>query len=263
MPLLSEVAKGAYVRVLGVGASGAGKTGSLVSLVKAGYKLRIYDLDTGLDALVNQIRVQCPDKIDNVQVMHFRDQYTFTPSGSVVKGTPRALGGLLRALEKWEDGSDPSKWGQDTVVVIDSLTALGRAAYAWAKQLHFGTKLQNEKRQHYQEAQDQITSMLDTLTGEAFATHVIVFTHIDVRKQEDGTVKGWPSAIGEALGPKIPAFFNTMLVYETTGTGTSAKRKIRTMPTMLVDAKNPAPQKIEASYDIGQLDVIFSHLRNL
>lgn len=263
MAKLSDIAATKLVRILQVGNSGSGKTGALVSLVKAGYRLRIYDLDNGLDALINEIKVQCPDKLDAVEAMQFRDKYVFTASGPMVKGTPKALNDCLKALEKWDDGTDPSTWGPDTILVLDSLTALGRAAFAWANQLHMGTAKGKEPRLIFGEAQRVIERTLETLTAPSFGTNVIVTTHIDMREQPDGTVKGWPSSIGEALGPKIAGFFNTMLIYETSGSGANVKRKIKTLPTAIVDAKNPAPQKIEAVYDINQLDVIFENLRNL
>ena len=51
MPKGSEHKSRKYVKLLYLGDSGTGKTGSLVSLVQAGYKLRVIDLDDGLDAL--------------------------------------------------------------------------------------------------------------------------------------------------------------------------------------------------------------------
>ena len=56
------------VKLLLIGDAKSGKTGSLVSLVQAGYKLRILDFDNLLDILKYLILRDCPDKIDNVEV---------------------------------------------------------------------------------------------------------------------------------------------------------------------------------------------------
>ena len=51
MPSLDQHQSNDFVKLLLIGDSKAGKTGSLISLVKAGYKLRILDLDNLLDVL--------------------------------------------------------------------------------------------------------------------------------------------------------------------------------------------------------------------
>jgi hypothetical protein len=69
--------------------------------------------------------------------------------------------------------------------------------------------------------------------------------------ETNGTFKGFASSVGKALGPKIPRFFNTLLLSETSGSGKNVKRKIKTLPTGLIDLKNPAPMKMEAEYEIS------------
>jgi hypothetical protein len=247
------------VKLMLIGTSGAGKTGALTSLVKDGYKLRIIDMDEGLDALINHIRAECPDKIGNVSYMSFRDTYKMSPSGPIVKGAPKAAVGAINALDKWDDGTVPSDWGPDHILVLDSLTLFGRAAYAWARQQN---PLAKEKRQWYQAGQELIENTIASLTGPDFRANVIVISHIDIRTQPDGTIKGLPSSLGEALGGKLPAYFNTLLISETSGQGTNIKRKIKTVPTSLVDAKNPAPLKIDAEYPIeSALSTIFKKLK--
>ncbi len=259
MPNLSDHSSGDFVRILFIGASGAGKTGALTSLVAAGYKLRIIDMDNGLDALVNHIKTECPDKIDNVKYQTFRDKYKSGPAGINVAGAPKAYTGAVKALDKWDDDTTPSEWGADTILVIDSLTQLGFDAYAWARGMMPATK---EIRQWYQEAQNSIEYVMALVTSEDFKTNVIVISHIDVREQADGTMKGFASSIGKALGPKLPRFFNTLLLSETVGHGKNVKRKIKTYPTALIDLKNPAPMRIEAEYPIETgLATLFAELK--
>ena len=74
MPSLSQHQSAKITKLLLMGDSGTAKTGSLVSLVKEGYKLRILDFDNGLDALRHQIMAQCPDKIAAVDFVTLRDK---------------------------------------------------------------------------------------------------------------------------------------------------------------------------------------------
>ena len=91
MPSLADRQAAPLVKIMLIGHSGAGKTGALTSLVQAGYKLRILDMDQGLDALVNHVQATCPDKLPSVGYMSFRDSYKITPTGPTVVGAPRAL----------------------------------------------------------------------------------------------------------------------------------------------------------------------------
>lgn len=246
MPTAADHEKSAFNKLLLIGASGAGKTGALTSLVKAGYKLRILDFDNGLDALVHLLREQ-KLPLDAVQYMSFRDRMTMTTQGPKLKGSPRAYSNALAALETWEDGSDPSEWGPDTVCVVDSLTNVGRAAFQWARHMNPTSR---DPRQWYKAAQDLIEDMIANLTDEGFNAHVIVITHIDIGETAGGGIKHFPSSIGKAIGTKLPRFFNTMLLSETKRTGTKISRTIHTMPTATLDLKNPAPAKIQASYPL-------------
>lgn len=247
------------VKLMLIGTSGAGKTGALTSLVTAGYKLRIVDMDDGLDALMHLVNAECPQNKKNVSYMTFRDSFKMGPTGPVVRGAPKAAVNAINALDKWEDGTVPETWGAEYILVLDSLTLFGQAAYAWAKQQN---PLVKEKRQWFQAGQELIQNTIATLTSPQFTANVIVISHIDVRTLEDGTVKGFASSLGEALGPKLPAYFNTLLISEASGTGTARKQQIKTVATTLVDGKNPAPMKIEASYPIKTaLADIFTLLR--
>lgn len=261
MPVLGSSNTVGPIKLMLIGHSGAGKTGALTSLVKAGYKLRIVDLDMGLDALVNHCKIECPEKLANVSYMSFRDVFKMGPGGPMVKGSPKAAVGAINALDKWEDGTVPSEWDDTHVLVLDSLTAFGRACYAWAQAMNPTVK---EKRQWYQAGQELVENTIATLTGAEFKANVIVISHIDIRTQDDGTVKGFASSLGEALGPKLPRYFNTLVVSETSGSGINLKRKLKTVPTTLVDAKNPAPMKVAAEYPIESgLSTIFSTLKGL
>ena len=66
MVKLAEHTSGDATRILYLGNSGAGKTGSLVSLVEAGYNLRILDMDNGVGILKQFILNQLEIKRNNI-----------------------------------------------------------------------------------------------------------------------------------------------------------------------------------------------------
>jgi hypothetical protein len=248
MPKASEYSASKFVKLLFVGNSGAGKTGALTSLVQAGYKLRVIDLDNGLDALIHHVSAADPKLLDQIEFVSYRDPIKMTPQGPKVAGSPKAYIDTLSALEKWpEDGSNPAEWGEDTILVLDSLTNAGRAAFMWARAANPTSR---DPRQWYKAAQDIVEDLIANLTSDAFKTNVIVISHVDIYESSDGRTKGFVSSIGKALGPKLPRFFNTMVLSEISGSGKNVKRLIKTAPTAMLDLKNPAPMKIEAEYPI-------------
>lgn len=230
-----------FTKLIYLGDSGTGKTGSLVSLVKAGYKLKILDTDNGLDSLKAYIKHECPDKIGNVDFESRRDTYTPTINGPIIQKAT-AFVDSMKLMTKWSDDSTPGDWGKDTFFVLDSLTGLGKAAFEFAKGLNPSSK---DPRQWYFTAQQSIESVIANLTGDNFKCNLIVITHVALKELTDGTTKGYPTSVGSALGSTVPKYFNTMVVAERVGSGTNVKRRIKTAPTELLDLKTAAPFAIE------------------
>ena len=84
MPSLTQHQSNDYTKMLIIGDSGTGKTGSLTSLVAAGYKLRILDMDNGLETLKQFVQKECPDKADGVEFRSLRDTYRASALGPIV-----------------------------------------------------------------------------------------------------------------------------------------------------------------------------------
>lgn len=245
-----------FQKLIYIGDSSTGKTGSLVSLVKSGYKLRILDYDNGLQSLIAQIEEQCPDFLDNVDAITLRDKFRATSSGPVVSAKAYVEG--VKYLDKWDDGSTPSDWGPETIFVLDTTTSMGKSCFEWAKSLAPTAK---DPRQWYFAAQQSFENIIAQVTSEDFRCNVILIGHVNYKELQDGTTKGYPTAVGSALGPLIPRYFNTMLMTETVGSGKSVRRTIRTISTAVVDLKNPAPFKIDAEYPLNEgLALIFAKL---
>ena len=241
MPKLTD-SKIPFVKTILLGDSGAGKTGALVSLVKAGYKVRILDMDnkvaTGI--LPKAIMRECPDKIGNVDYESFRDRMKASALGPIFDGVPQSFTKAMELLNKWTDGSVPATWGPETVLVLDSLTFLGDAAFNWAKAMSPGVK---DPRQWFYTAQKATEDVIGLLTAENMRTNVIVICHVSWSQKTDSSgvtlTKGYPASIGKALDNTIPAYFDNMILAQASTT-VPVKRTIQTAQTSMVDLKNPA-----------------------
>ena len=238
MPKASEHPSGILTKMLIAGESGSGKSGALIALAAAGYKIRIIDMDAGLDFFMRQLRRYHPDAVDNVEYVTCTDKLRPSPAGGVMPvGIPDAYVRAVKLMDKWEDGTKPSEWGKDYVLVLDSLSFLANAAFRWKEALNPAAK---DPRQVFYSAQDAVEDILALLTSDEMKTNVIVTSHVRWLERQDGSVKAFPSAIGGALSPKIPTYFNSLVLAETTGTGNQVKHQLRTAPTIFMDLKNPA-----------------------
>lgn len=257
MAKLSERRNSKVVKILYIGDSSTGKTGSLVSLLQAGYDLRILDMDNGLDSLELHAKAIDPALLDRIDYETRRDKYSATALGATVKN-PTAFVEATKLMTKWTDDSIPSEWGPQTIFVLDSLTSLGKAAFEWAKGMNQGAK---DPRQWYFSAQQAIENIISMLTSEAFATNLIVISHVNYRELQDGTVKGYASAVGSALGPTLPKYFNTLVLAESSVVGKNVRRRIKGAPTSVIDLKVPIPNfSDELPLETG-LATIFERIR--
>ena len=256
----TDLIAGKPVRALYIGDSGSGKTGSLISLLQAGYKIRMLDLDNNADSLIHLCKHTDPKLLDNLDIISVRDKFRASQlTGLEVAGQPKAWVDALKYLNKWDDGSNIADWDSKTIFVLDTLTSAGRAAFHWAKGMNPSSK---DPRQWYAAGQDSLKTMLELLTSPDFKCHILVLSHIDLIERDDGTTKGYASSLGKALGPQIAKVFPTLIMAMSKGSGNNVKRTISTQSTMLVDLKNPVPFAIEGSYPLETgMASIFSALQ--
>ena len=250
MPSLSKHQSNDYVKLLLLGDAKSGKTGSLVSLVAAGYKLRILDFDNLLDILAKIISEQCPDKLDNVEFRSLRDVSKMTSSGPVIQKATAFIEGT-KMLDRWkykDDSGDeidlgvPSDWGPDCILVIDSLSRLCDAAYDWCMSVIPGAGTGKfDGRAVYGNAQDAVESTLALLTSDSFATNLIVIAHGQYMEQGDGTTKIFPQGVGQKLSPKIPQYFPNYVRYTNKG----GKRTIQLNSDSMIDLANTNPNAFD------------------
>jgi hypothetical protein len=267
MAKLSERAKTKKAKMIIVGDSGSGKTGALLSLVKAGYKLRVLDMDNGLSILEALIKKHCPDKLDAVDAITLRDAFKAGPQG-LKANNPKAFVQSMKYLNKWDDESIPSEWGKEDdkiVFVLDTLTHLSNSAYAWADAMNPGAK---DKRQTFRAAQEAVENTIAMITSDEFDAHVVVISHIkrdDLKADGTGGGKAYPSAVGRALGPIIGSYFDNLVMARATGTGDKIKRTIRLNSTAEIDLKSTAALKIEGNdlpLETGLADLFKQILEN-
>lgn len=231
-----------------MGASNTGKTCALFSLVRAGYSLRILDLDNGLHGLIALIREYDPSLFSRVSYMTCIERFSST--GEVLGGK-FAFPLAYNAMVRWDDGTTPREWGPGTVFILDTMTRLGEIAYTYDEALLSrvkegkGGNATPHGMQVFYAAQQRVRNFLDGLLDEGFSSHVIINTHFDLTEHEDGTQRAYPSSIGAKLGPKLGARFQTVLATDKTLKGKEIHRIIRTFPTALFDLKNPAPFRLE------------------
>lgn len=256
MPSLAEHSSLEFVKGLYLGDPGAGKTGSLDSLVAAGYDLRIYDYDNLLGSLVQQILHRHPELLGRVSYQTFTDKMEGKDIPVVMveknarvqpftKGTPTAFVNGLKQLTRWktedEDFGDPGTWGPDVVLVLDSLTNLGQAALRYAMVMN---PLAKDGRTFFGTAQSLVLNVLQLLFSEQMATNVLVLAHIDYRENELELIKGFPRTVGASLNSQVGIYFNSIFLAQKVGEGTHIKRTIKTNSTGIIDLKNPVSFKI-------------------
>jgi hypothetical protein len=256
MPSLSQHKSQRFTKLLLLGDAKSGKTGSLVSLVNAGYKLRILDYDNLLDILYKLIMEQCPEKIDNVEFRPLRDRRKHTALGPVIDGTPRAFADGLKMLDRWKyktaegveiDLGAPSKWGTNCILVLDSLSRFCDAAYDFREPLTpVGKSGDSDPRATYGDAQDAVENTLAMMTSDSFGTNVIVICHGQYMELPDKTSKIFPQGVGKALSPKIPQYFPNYIRFK----NLAGKRTIQLKSDAMIDLANGIPSGVPDSLPV-------------
>lgn len=197
MPKLSNHHSAKSTKLLLVGNSGSGKTGSLASLAAAGYKLRILDLDNKLDVLKNFLtdpnstyfkqNPKCADNVDYITLTETKK----ASGGKVVSAKATVWSNMMNMLNNWQEKDEDGKvvndlggiltWDEKTVLVIDSLSRASLAALDHHLMLNGAlttTRTQNEGRRDIGAAQDLIKSFLMYLSDESIKCNVIIICHI-------------------------------------------------------------------------------------
>lgn len=226
MPSITEDVN-SPAKILLIGKSGAGKTGSLAALVASGYNLRIIDTDKGVRPLrslltdphypyANIVKARNIDLNHAVRYvpidtsMKLRTVSRKTGDGkstseSVLAPTNAgAWAKVLTLLDGWKDDDldlgPVSTWGLNDVLVLDSFSTLAKCAYYFSQSLN-GRLGARDSGYDYQrdvgEAQSQLTRLLELLYDSSIGCNVVVISHITWVDESQGVASRPKTASGD------------------------------------------------------------------
>jgi hypothetical protein len=258
---VTETTKKEYppVKVLLLGDPGGGKTGSLASLVKAGYNVRIMDFDNGTEILRNLLT---PEEYARCSIIPLQDRRGAKKlpvmEGQNIKGyTVRAIPVRADAWQKaidlictdWKDDGKSYgslySWTSKDVIVLDSFTHMWRAALNFI--LAINNRLgQNPTQPEWGTCQGMMLDVLSTFFDATIKCNVVCCAHIAYDTDQNEILHGLPSGPGRALNKEIGTYFNHTIRAATVGT----RHSLLTKSDGVVELKNAAPNRIKASYPI-------------
>lgn len=201
------------IKLLEIGKSGSGKTGSLASLVAEGYNLRILDTDKGVRALRNLlIDPRYPYKalidkrgIDLPKAVHYIPIDTamglktvqhkvgdrFTSESVLGPKSAGAWNKVIKALENWQEKDADGKvvvdyggiytWTNKEVLVVDSFSTLAKCAYYHMQGLNNRLGARDDGFDYQRDvggAQSQLTRFLEFMYDGAVKCNVVIISHI-------------------------------------------------------------------------------------
>jgi hypothetical protein len=257
MPKLSDPETQPPVRMMLIGDSGTGKTGSLASLAKAGYNLYIADFDNGMEILRNLLRDD-PAALARVDFETCRDTFEVQGNNTVPKEARAWAKGIKYLESALKHGLGPNE-----ILVVDSLSFAAYAAMLYILKLN-NRLTKRPWQSDWGEAQNLTENLVGMLTAD-IDCHVICTAHIatsggqHVERVEgrepividEGPIRRLPSMIGKAFNPKVPRYFNHMLLTHRVGSGAAAKYSIKTRTFDDIELKNTNPGIIKAEYPLA------------
>lgn len=252
------------VRVLIQGRPKTGKTGALVALVEAGFKLRMLDFDANPEPLLTFASDEALDK--RVDIVQLEDKMWDSSDGVVPMGKPEAFSQALGLLKHWKyknsDGTEvdlgkPSEWGPDTILAVDSLTSLGAAAKNRAMVMLNKTR-KNSNWRVWDFAQQDIRNTVKLMASAKTRYHLVILSHpkmIGPEMPEEGDsdlekalktraaavvpTRLYPDTPGKALSPTIGAEVPIILKSEIQEYHGKMRRMFDASPTTDTDSGAP------------------------
>jgi hypothetical protein len=164
---------------------GDGKTGSIVSLAEAGFNIRFLDYDGNLEPLHAYASDEALSRIDAVTLQDktadVGENNKYIASADVPTAFTRGYKLLTKGWKYTDDGEavdlgKASEWGPDTVVVLDSLSAMGEASMRRAMSGHNKTPFNMTSQVWGHAAADQ-TEFIKMLAFSKNRFHVVVLAH--------------------------------------------------------------------------------------
>lgn len=265
-------------KILYLGHTGAGKTGSLASLAAAGYTVRILDLDAGTELLSDYLTnprsiyrkerpglwtaEQAASAVERMSYVTITETYRIMGIKPVPRGDSWKK--INDQLNNWVDGEEKlgniATWEPDKVLVIDGLSRLCESAMNFQLAMNgraaTGPQVGGVETNDYSAAYAYILSLLDMFKSTDIKCNVIMICHIRFRNVTPGGDTqtrpnsraservGFPQTVGSMLSPQIGQYFNHAIEAVQMGQA----RRIVTNTSDSVLLKNVAPLRVKASY---------------
>lgn len=214
-----------------LGASGAGKTHSIVTLVEAGIKPCIIFTEQGMSTIGKALkehklpedsvawRYISPASANIANMIAMAKNVNRLSFEAVTKLTdPHRTEymqwvSVLEALNNFVDDrtgesyGNVGQWSTDRALVIDSLTGLSNMAMS----LVVGSR-PTRGQQDWQVAQNNLYNLLQWLTNE-LKCHFVLTGHLEREMDEvSGAIHLMASTLGRKLAPKLPPMFDEVVM---------------------------------------------------
>jgi hypothetical protein len=275
-------ASGDSLRVLIGGWPKGGKTGAIVALLNAGYKVRVLDFEGNYDVLLNFAN---PKSLKNLDIATFQDKQSSdgaTPWDTDVEAKQMAYARALQQLKDWkttdEDGNEITfgpafKWGNDTVLVVDNITRLGEMSFRRARRI-LNKKTSQADARAWGLAVDELVAFIGWLTRKTNKFHLVVLAHwtllgpevpMSSNSEDEGVkdlkkqiateraamleTKLFPKGVTKENSRNIGSLLPVILEAKRIVNGSKVSRRLLTETEEPIDLAFPVP-KVEKSYPI-------------
>lgn len=251
-----------------------GKTGAIVALLNAGYKVRVLDFEGNYDPLLQYAK---PEALANLDIATFQDKQvsdgaTAFDSDEIAKNM--AFARALQQMKDWKTTDAEGKpislgasytWGPDTVVVLDSFTAFSEASKRRARRIK-NAKAGVMDPQTYNLAVDEANAFVDWLARKTNHFHLVVLAHWQMlgpdipygAKSEDEDIKDlkkqiateralmlptklFPIAATKASSRNVHSKFPILLEAKRVVNGSKVRRWLYTTTDEEIDLAFPVP----------------------
>ncbi|HEY6018911.1 MAG TPA: hypothetical protein VIY48_03180, partial [Candidatus Paceibacterota bacterium] len=224
-----------------------GKTGAIVALLNAGYKVRVLDFEGNYDVLLQYAK---PETLANLDIATFQDKQT--SDGATAWDTDTiakdlAFSKAMQQMKDWKTtdaAGNPISlgasytWGPDTVVVVDSVTSLGKASFLRARRLK-GQKPGQSDPQTYDLAVKEMDAFLGWMARKTNHFHLVVLMHWQMlgpdvpmsAKSEDEEIKDLKKQIATERAALLPTKLFPI------GVTKASSRNIHSGMPVLIEAK--------------------------
>jgi len=194
-------------KIVYLGDSGHGKTGSKAALIAAGYKLRMIDTDRGFKILrslltddrypyaefirKSGIDLTEPGRISYIPIdvpIELVDQTVKKPSGNIQQSilapaSSAAWNQVVKQLSSWKDNGQDfgaiTDWDNDVVLDLDTVSTLAELAKYWNQDMNSRLgMLEDEYGRDAGAAQELISRLNMKLTSPSVRCNVIATTHV-------------------------------------------------------------------------------------